>query len=560
MFSAVALKDLTKPGLYTSHDGETHTARIAQYYLALKDGQFPPRFAGEFYNRFESPIFVYIYPFPYLLGALLHLIGFSFANTFKIEMALSFIFSGFFCFLWLKEYFKGVSAAFLGAMMYAWSPYRFSLIYVRGSLSEALAYTFVPLSLFFLTKLKRHGGWKYVALSSISLSLILLSQNLVAVISLPIIALYLLMILALEGWDKKFVLKVSISFVWAFLISTITYVPSLFERKYIVFDKVFQLVYNSHFVTIQQLIRSPWGYGFDLPGTVNDEMSFELGIAHLSIIFLFIILLLYKIFASRLDVKKLRKGDAIVMLFIILIIVIVLFLTLEVNPNKLLWKFFTPIHIIDIPWRFLGLVPLIVAFMGAYAQRKLKTGIFLVFLTALILVANRNHIRINKQVFYSDKHFVNFYGTATQLSEFAPSTRSSTGPPTFTDKTLPMNTASGWASYENIKSNSKQLLFNVDVISDLAEIRINKFYFPGISLVVDGKKLKPFKDFRISSETDVVLDSTKNTNGFIFVTLPKGNHDLNMEYGETNLRLLVDFLSATAIVAAIVFVLKSKNA
>lgn len=560
MFSAVALKDLTKPGFYTSHDGETHTARIAQYYLALKDGQFPPRFAGEFYNRFESPIFVYIYPFPYLLGALIHVIGFSFADTFKMEMALSFIFSGFFCFLWLKEYFKGVSAAFLGAMMYAWSPYRFSLIYVRGSLSEALAYTFVPLSLFFLTKLKRCGGWKYVALSSISLSLILLSQNLVAVISLPIIALYSLMILALEGWDKKFVLKVSISFVWAFLISMITYVPSLFERKYIVFDEVFKLVYNSYFVTTMQLFRSPWGYGFDLPGTVNDEMSFELGIAHWSVAFLFVAFVLYKILVNIFNVKKLQREGIIVLFLILLVFAFLLFLTIDVSPNKLVWTYFTPLHIIDIPWRLLGLVPIIVAFMAAQLLRRFKMGALLLFLIALVIVANRNHIRINEQLFYTDKHFLNYNGNATQRSEFTPTTRGSTGSPTFTDKTLPVNSVSGWTSYENIQSNSKQLLFNVDVISDLAEIRINKFYFPGISLVVDGKKLKPFKDFRISSETNVVLDSTKNTNGFIFVTLPKGNHDLKMEYGETNLRLLVDFLSATAFVAAIAFVLKRKNA
>ena len=96
VISTFALKDLTKPGFYTSHDGETHVARIAQYYLALKDGQIPPRFAGSFYNNFESPIFVYIYPTPYLFGSALHLFGFSFVNSFKILMALGFIFSGIF--------------------------------------------------------------------------------------------------------------------------------------------------------------------------------------------------------------------------------------------------------------------------------------------------------------------------------------------------------------------------------------------------------------------------------------------------------------------------------
>ena len=32
-------------GLPVTHDGENHVARFAQYYLALKQGQFPPRLA-----------------------------------------------------------------------------------------------------------------------------------------------------------------------------------------------------------------------------------------------------------------------------------------------------------------------------------------------------------------------------------------------------------------------------------------------------------------------------------------------------------------------------------
>jgi len=51
-------------------------------YQALADGQFPPRFAGSFYNGIGSPIFVYIYPLPYLFGSAIHVLGFSFANSF----------------------------------------------------------------------------------------------------------------------------------------------------------------------------------------------------------------------------------------------------------------------------------------------------------------------------------------------------------------------------------------------------------------------------------------------------------------------------------------------
>ena len=116
ILSIPALKSLATPGFYTSHDGETHTARIAQYYQAIKDGQIPPRWAPTLNNNFGSPIFVYIYPVPYLTGALIHAVGFSYADTFKLLMILTFILSGVFAYVWLIEIWQNPRAAFLGAL------------------------------------------------------------------------------------------------------------------------------------------------------------------------------------------------------------------------------------------------------------------------------------------------------------------------------------------------------------------------------------------------------------------------------------------------------------
>ena len=40
---------------------------------------------------------------PYLLGSALHSIGLSFTDSFEVLMALTFIFSGIFSYMWLKE-------------------------------------------------------------------------------------------------------------------------------------------------------------------------------------------------------------------------------------------------------------------------------------------------------------------------------------------------------------------------------------------------------------------------------------------------------------------------
>src|SRR5579872_3328328 len=192
LFSIIGLKGLSTPGFYTSHDGETHTARIAQYYNAIKDGQYPPRIAESLYNYLGSPIFVYIYPIPYALGALIHATGFSYVNTFKILMSLGFIFSGLFSYFWFKEVFKSEKAAFAGAMFYTWVPYRFLLIYVRASLSEVIAYAFLPLALYSFTKLTTKHNSRWVSITALSVALVLLSQDLVALFALPVLGLYVL--------------------------------------------------------------------------------------------------------------------------------------------------------------------------------------------------------------------------------------------------------------------------------------------------------------------------------------------------------------------------------
>lgn len=58
---SIAFLLLFKPYLHTgfpyTHDGENHLARFANYKLALKEGQFPPRWAPNLMNHSGYPVF-----------------------------------------------------------------------------------------------------------------------------------------------------------------------------------------------------------------------------------------------------------------------------------------------------------------------------------------------------------------------------------------------------------------------------------------------------------------------------------------------------------------------
>ncbi len=539
LLSFPALKSLASPGFYTSHDGETHTARIAQYFLALQDFQIPPRFATTFYQGLGSPIFVYIYPLPYLLGAIVHLLGISYVDTFKTLMGLGFIFSGIFTYLWLKEFFKNINAAFLGALFYMWVPYRFSLIYVRGSLSELLAYTFVPLTFYSITKFINTQRKIWIPMISLSFAAVLLTQNLVAIITAPAIFLYVAALHFIQRSPKKMI-QVFLALAWGGLIASVTYLPSLFERKFVRFDETIQGNFVNHFVTLKQLIYSPWGYGFDLPGTVNDQMSFQIGIAHLLVITISTALILFSL--TRIKVFFNLKTTLVAIVFLVLIAASVVLMT-NSKISVYIWQNTQISKIIDIQWRLLGLVALSGSFLAALVASAIKPKIIFLFLIVAVLFLNRNHLRVNLYLPRTDRFFSEYTGTATQYNEFTPKWRQTTRVPIGFDFNVKTQLMAGEADIQNVFSNSQKVSFNANVTSPTATIVVNKFYFPGVKVSLDGHHLKAFEQYSVTDSNTLTLDKDIDKSGLIAVNLNKGSYFINVAYQETALRLASSILT-----------------
>ncbi|MEX2028036.1 MAG: 6-pyruvoyl-tetrahydropterin synthase-related protein [Candidatus Curtissbacteria bacterium] len=558
--SIFALKSLTVPGFYTSHDGETHTARIAQYAIAISDGQIPPRYANTLYSGLGSPIFVYIYPVPYLLGSAAHALGFTFADSFKLIMALGFICSGIFAYLWLFEFFKSSKPAFLGALFYIWVPYRFSLIYVRGSISELLAYTFLPLALYSYTMLLKRKSLLWVALSALATSLVLLSQNLVAAITMPVLFSYVLLLGILDKSPRYTHLSVS-AFVWGAGVASVTYLPALFERKFIRFDEIISKAYPDHFVTLKQLFHSPWGYGFDLPGTLSDQMSFQIGLAHVIVIALASLVIIFqlakKIFSFRkTDNLGADSRSLYIAIFFTTTFFLSILLMLDGKFTKTIWDDFKILHTIDIPWRLLGICSLASAFLAGFIARSAKSGLVFMILILAVLIANRNHLRINEPVIFSDNHFLNYSGTATQYNEFTPIWRQSTKAPLGIDPNTKVKTTPDVVDITNLLVSSKRISFNANVEAQTAEVRINRFYFPTTEVIVDGKSLKPFSDFSISGSANLSTPDEEDGSGMPLIRLAKGAHHVTVSYKETPLRQAADFLSAISVLTVLGILLK----
>lgn len=526
MFSLVALRSLLSVPFYTSHDGFTHTARIAAYLDTLKDGQFPPRWAKNLNGQFGSPIFTYSYPLVYFLGAALHLIGISYETAFRFLMVVGFLLAGIGVYLWLGRRF-GRRAGFVGAMFYLWVPYHLLNVYVRGAIAENLAYAFVPFAFLAIEEIYRSAKLKLWSIVLIfSVTAILLSHNLVSAIILPILFSWsVIWGTRNKDWHRR--LGNILGLIAPFFLAAFIYLPDILERNFIRFDQGISY-FADHFVAWWQLIRSPWGYGFDLPGTFNDAMSFQIGLAHLFVIGAVAILLFRK------------RNVEVVFLFLLLIVLLILMIQ---QPFSLtLWHSLPLVKtIVDFPWRLLGLVTVITSFLAAYLTWRLKSRLLVViFLVAAVLVANRNFLRVNEAVTYEDKIYDNYTGTSTAGSgEYTPVWHESLQFPAASPR------VEGIAdNFVHILANRADRLEFFLAPNTNKEITINRFYFPETQIYYSGQRLQMGKDWEIVSGS-----------GLIRLKVGPAGGMYRLKFSETPLRDLANKISLTTLIVIIISIL-----
>lgn len=121
-----------------------HLARIEGIKDALRAGQFPVLIYPEamyghgYLNAMYPNLFLYI-------PAFIRLLGVSTATSYKFLFLLFNIGTAFVTYYSVRSMFDSKKAALFAALLYTICPYRFTNIYARAAVGEALAMTFMPL-------------------------------------------------------------------------------------------------------------------------------------------------------------------------------------------------------------------------------------------------------------------------------------------------------------------------------------------------------------------------------------------------------------------------------
>jgi uncharacterized membrane protein len=355
-----AIWPISKTGSwYPMHDS-THLARILLIREAWDSGQFPAIWASHINSGLGYPLFHFYAPLFHTLSTFL--LGLTSVPTTALKLSI-----------WLTASLGaygvmrlvgrwGRVAAIVAGLAFALSPYMAVSLYVRGSFSEYLSLALLPCVFLLTEKIK---GVRGVVCAALSLTLFILSHNLIPILALPMIVVWMVY----HNYKSPKLLLGSI--VLAIAASAWFVVPLLFERDFTIADQVARTTsYSLHFVEPWQMWNSVWGYGGSAPG-VEDGMSFKLGK----------IQIILGLLGVGIALVKKNRSLSLMSLFLAVSV------WLTTSYSKFLWDMSSTLQIVQFPWRALGLIALYLAIFTGYFVSRISFRPFRLLAGLVIVIS-----------------------------------------------------------------------------------------------------------------------------------------------------------------------------
>lgn len=175
------LWNLLRPGFYVTQDAEWYAIRLTAVYQTLRSGQFPVRWTPRLNHEYGYPVMNFNYPFPFYAAIPVYAVTKDAAFSLEVVMAMAVVSAaiGMLKLLWSEGRWEG----FLGAILFAFSPYMAFDLYQRGSFGEIVAMGIAPWIFWSLKK-------KYWPLSACFIALLITSHNVLAFLFFPLILLF----------------------------------------------------------------------------------------------------------------------------------------------------------------------------------------------------------------------------------------------------------------------------------------------------------------------------------------------------------------------------------
>jgi hypothetical protein len=541
IFSLFTILPFLQSGFFPMHD-DTQVARVYEMAKGLNDGMFPVRWSQDLGYGFGYPIFNFYDPLPYYLGGLIEIVGFNALLATKLMMVVGIMLSAVSMYLLAKE-FWGKTGGVLSALFYTYAPYHALDIYVRGDVAEFWAYAFIPLVFYALLNIHRSKGFKFMVIGSLSYAAVIISHNLTALMITPFILGFAAL---LSLGNRKTSKNLFITLILGFMLSAFYWLPAVLEMSY---TNVSSLIgggsnFRDHFVCINQLWTSPWGYGGSAKGCI-DGLSFMIGKYHIVLtILLFIFSLVILIFGKYF--KQLEKEKLIIIIFSFLGFLISIFFTLQISQP--IWELIRPMAFFQYPWRFLLTAVFFASFisgagfwiLGKFVKKNILIVVVLFVFSCFLILVSVKFFVPEKYLQVDSNYYTNAYmlqwATSKISDEYMPK-----------DFKRPQNQAeianfsklnTNNIEIENINLKTQRIEINL-AAAKAQELTIPLAYFPSWRGYIDGARV-----------------AVKDNRGRVAVDILEGQHSLIFVFGENRIELIADLISLAGILALFIGIIQ----
>lgn len=508
---------IIRPGFFPMQD-DLQAFRLQQMDKCFADLQIPCRWIPDMGYQYGYPQFEFYSPSVFYLGELLHLIGLQFIDSIKILFVLGFLLAAGFMYLLLRDLLNKWSAV-VGAVLYTYTPFRPTQVYVRGALNEFWALAFFPLLLWSSYQLIKQRQASYGIWLGLSLAGLLLTHNLMSMVFLPVWLVWVVTWWYLESNKKHNLIQLSLSCLIGLGLSAFFILPLALEKSLVHIESLVggYFDYRQHFVDLYQLfISNHFGYGSSVLGP-NDDLSLSTGIIQWVVALGGVVLA----FLSR------RKHSKLFILTSVMAAVEIIVLFMMHQKSSLIWSLIPGLVWLQFPWRLLGVSICLLAILSAVAIYLLPSKYQAVVGVGIMVIAismNVSFFRPKEWLQISDHDKFSGASWEKQLTisifdylpiyaKFPPNKKAPERP----------EILSGDAKFLSYRKGSNFQEGKVEV-SYGATLRLPLFDFPGMITTLNGQVVAHRHD--LCQNEDYCF-------GLISLSVPQGRFDLRANLANT---------------------------
>jgi 6-pyruvoyl-tetrahydropterin synthase-like protein len=545
---------LLHDGFFSSSDGMIHLYRLFELDRAVQGGILFPRWFPLSGYGYGLPVLNYYPPFVYYLAEFFHLFGAGYIVSIKLLVALGFVSAALSMFLFVRD-LLGAAPALVAGIAFAYLPYLLSDAYIRGNFPEFFAMSLIPFVLFAFRRLFDTQDQKYFALSAFSLTVIILSHHLTAMLLLPLVVAYIVFLFALNRNLGRLLVSASAILV-SLALSAFYWVPAIAELNLVFVDPASIPRYLvSRLVGVTDFFAPSLAYGY-LPQSqalVHTAGFPQTVIALFSLPFS--LMSLRGATATKQSPSALTKGregersKIAHSLFFLLLLLLSIFMMLDWSAP--LWYAIPTLRFMQFPWRFQVLAGISIAFLlGVIAFQIERIANYQIRLTgyslSVLAIIALAVINLPVRDFPLTDAQLDLQHSADPdyvVSQMGWSWTREYVPVTVREETVVGSKARAGSSdsprvMPSVRIENEGLLSLTLRVSTLEPFPLlpHTFYFPGWQASIDNAPAQTFASGEL---------------GLVAVNVAPGEHSVIFRFEETPLRLAMDIVSAFVLIASV---------